>query len=136
MEQQSNQAQLPDLLEKITNYGCWCQLRNTEVDGVVPGRGVPVDSLDELCRSWQQCIACVVQDECDWDSGIPYEIGFDPVENQVHCRSSAEGCSRNTCLVCKKKYGCSQLFQTFSVMSNWLVDWVKTLTYWMRHLPR
>ena len=75
------------LSQQLANYGCWCQIRNREVDGLVPGQGSPVDALDEQCRSWQKCKKCVEIDSkniaCNWNDGIAYEIGFDPIRLRI-----------------------------------------------------
>ena len=89
--------QIPTIVEDLTNYGCWCQIRNKEIDGVIAGKGEPIDILDGFCRDWQHCITCLKSDGCEWDSGIPYEVGFNG--KRIICDSSPEGCSRNTCMV-------------------------------------
>ena len=48
--------------ELYLSYGCWCQIRNEAAGGLVPGHGAPVDALDEACKAWRQCRACVAID--------------------------------------------------------------------------
>ena len=51
--------------ELFLSYGCWCQIRNEAeimTGGLVPGHGAPVDALDEACKAWRQCRACVAID--------------------------------------------------------------------------
>ena len=89
------------LAEQLTSYGCWCQIRNRDSDGLIQGHGAPVDILDAQCRSWQQCKKCVEIDStaatCDWDTGIIYEIGFDPIRFRIDCKNELTECGKNLC---------------------------------------
>jgi len=68
---------------------------------LVQGHGAPVDILDAQCRSWQQCKRCVEIDSaaevCDWEEGIIYEIGFDPIRFRIDCQDSQSVCGKRLC---------------------------------------
>merc|ERR1719219_1780178 len=51
-----------DIVNAITNYGCWCG-RTAELGQAYGGN--PVDELDSLCRGWHQCRRCQDFVTCD-----------------------------------------------------------------------
>ena len=83
-------------VDDMLSYGCWCQIRNKEAEGIVPGRGQPVDELDAACRAWHQCRACTTVDFSDEETCIPndvaYEVGFDPVTQRIGCQANPNEC--------------------------------------------
>ena len=84
----------------MLSYGCWCQIRNTEAEGIVAGRGAPVDALDAACKAWQQCRACTTVDFSDVETCLPneiaYEVGFDPITMRIDCQFNKNECSVST----------------------------------------
>ena len=70
-------------IDSMLSYGCWCQIRNQQANGIVAGHGAPVDALDEACKAWHQCRTCTALDfsnndeACDGNDVI-YDIGFKP----------------------------------------------------------
>ena len=79
---------------RMLSYGCWCQIRNTAAGGIVPGHGAPVDALDEACKAWHQCRACIAMDfttddeTCETDYSIPYRYG-----EPVPCQNNSGECT-------------------------------------------
>ena len=49
-------------VNSMLSYGCWCQIRNQQANGIVAGHGAPVDALDEACKVWHQCRSCTAHD--------------------------------------------------------------------------
>jgi len=88
------------LADKVLSYGCWCQIRNQAAQGIVPGRGAPVDAIDELCKAWTQCRSCTTIDSaggsCD-PNEVPYEVGFDPTTNRIDCQFNSNDCAIDNC---------------------------------------
>ena len=84
----------------MLSYGCWCQIRNTEAEGIVAGRGAPVDALDAACKAWHQCRACTTVDFSDVETCLPneiaYEVGFDPITMRIDCQFNKNECSVST----------------------------------------
>ena len=84
----------------MLSYGCWCQIRNQEAEGIVPGRGQPVDELDAACKAWHQCRACTTVDFSAEETCIPndvaYEVGFDPVNMRIDCQANPNQCKVST----------------------------------------
>ena len=81
----------------VLSYGCWCQIRNQEAQGIVPGHGTPVDELDAACKRWHQCRACTaidfsIENSCDPNTYIDYEVGFDPVTYRIDCQFNPYDC--------------------------------------------
>ena len=84
----------------MLSYGCWCQIRNKEAPGIVPGHGTPVDELDAACKRWHQCRACTTVDfstdgTCN-PNDVAYEVGFDPVTMRIDCQFNPDECSVST----------------------------------------
>ena len=82
----------------MVSYGCWCQIRNQEAQGIVPGHGTPVDELDAACKRWHQCRACTAVDFSTDDTCDPNEVGFDPVTHRIDCQFNPDECSVSTYL--------------------------------------
>ena len=85
----------------MLSYGCWCQIRNQEAQGIVPGHGTPVDELDAACKRWHQCRACITIDfgtegTCD-PNYVGYDVGFDPVTQRIDCQFNTDECQFNNC---------------------------------------
>ena len=53
----------------LKNHGCWC----TELANYKPFRGVPIDQIDTICRSWHTCRRCA-RDSCDVDFAGGFDI--------------------------------------------------------------
>jgi len=91
-----------ELADKIVNYGCWCQLRNEQAEGIVAGYGTPVDHLDEACKAWHQCRACTTIDFSTEESCIPndvaYDIEFDVTTMRIDCQFNPDECSVKNCI--------------------------------------
>ena len=51
-------------IDKITNYGCWCNLDNPR------GFGEPVDEIDALCKTLVEAYRCAKIDEEQQNVGI------------------------------------------------------------------
>ena len=89
-------------VDDMLSYGCWCQIRNLEAEGIVPGHGTPVDELDAACKRWHQCRACTTidfstEEKCNPNEvGPHYEVGWDAVTMRVTCEPNN---SNPTCLV-------------------------------------
>jgi len=54
-------------LTELDDYGCWCFFSDNELGSLSkgrpgPGRGKPVDPVDELCRNLHQAYDCVIMD--------------------------------------------------------------------------
>lgn len=49
----------PDNLDEIYNHGCWCSFLQLGQKPVKPKRGHPLDVIDQICRSYSQCMRCV-----------------------------------------------------------------------------
>lgn len=85
----------------MLQYGCWCQIRNEQAEGIVSGHGTPVDELDAACKAWQQCRTCTTVDFSTDSECIPnevaYEVGFDPVAQRIDCQFNPNECSINNC---------------------------------------
>ena len=87
----------------MLSYGCWCQIRNTEAEGIVAGRGAPVDALDAACKAWHQCRACTTADfstdGATIGASLPnkvsanYKVGFDSITNRIDCQFNSNDCS-------------------------------------------
>ena len=85
----------------MVSYGCWCQIRNQEAEGIVPGHGTPVDELDAACKRWHQCRACTTidfstEEKCD-PNKVDYEVGIDSMSINMHpqrltCESNEDQC--------------------------------------------
>ena len=80
----------------MLSYGCWCQIRNQDAEGIVTGHGAPVDALDEACKSWHQCRACTIIDfssdrTCDPNDAW-YEVGLDSNTMRIDCQFNPDGC--------------------------------------------
>ena len=84
----------------MLSYGCWCQIRNQEAEGIVPGHGTPVDELDAACKAWHQCRACTTVDFSAEETCIPndvaYEVGFDPFTKRIDCQANPDECRVST----------------------------------------
>ena len=85
----------------MLSYGCWCQIRNEEAQGIVPGHGAPVDELDAACKRWHQCRACTTVDFSTDGTCVPnevndYEIGWDAVSQRIDCQFNPDECSVST----------------------------------------
>ena len=89
----------------MLSYGCWCQIRNEEAGGIVPGRGQPVDELDAVCKAWHQCRACTTVDfnSNDFDSNescnpndVAYMVVFEPEEQRIDCNINLDQCPVST----------------------------------------
>jgi hypothetical protein len=63
--------QILDIAESVDGYGCWCSRPTT---GTSFG-GQPLDELDELCRTWAQCMKCQPQ-ECKEVEDPQYEVVY------------------------------------------------------------
>ena len=84
-------------VDSMLSYGCWCQIRNQETEGMVAGHGAPVDALDEACKAWHQCRACTTVDfstddePCDPDNAY-YEI--DMLDStRITCKHAPNECA-------------------------------------------
>ena len=82
----------------MVSYGCWCQIRNQEAEGIVPGHGTPVDELDAACKKWHQCRACTTidfstEEKCD-PNDVSYQVNFDPVTMRLTCEQLQPGWSQ------------------------------------------
>ena len=80
----------------MLSYGCWCQIRNQDAQGIAAGHGAPVDALDEACKAWHQCRACTTVDfsadgTCD-PNDVEYEVGLDPYTMRIDCQFNPEEC--------------------------------------------
>merc|ERR1719461_23263 len=54
---------VPQNLQPIWNYGCWCNFEKTENNrGILSGAGEPLDVYDEICRDYQLCSRCAKRD--------------------------------------------------------------------------
>jgi len=88
-------------VDDMLSYGCWCQIRNEEAQGIVPGHGQPVDALDAACKAWHQCRACTTVDFSTDGTCVPnevaYEVGFDPVSMRIDCQFNPDECSTMNC---------------------------------------
>merc|ERR1712136_103061 len=88
-------------VDDMLSYGCWCQIRNQEAEGIVPGHGTPVDELDAACKRWHQCRACTTVDFSTEGTCVPndvaYEVGFDPVTQRIDCQFNPDECSTMNC---------------------------------------
>ena len=86
-------------LEQMFSYGCWCQIRNQAVGGIVKGHGDPVDAMDGLCKAWHQCRACTnldFGDECV-SNDVVYEVGPNPEDaNRIGCIFNPTECQVST----------------------------------------
>ena len=83
-------------LDDVLSYGCWCQIRNQEAQGIVPGHAGPVDELDLACKRWHQCRACTaidfsIENTCD-PNDIGYQVGFNPATGRIDCRANQNDC--------------------------------------------
>jgi len=82
----------------MSNYGCHCFPTHKSTIG---GKGVPVDELDEACRSLYRCHKCInIEDpgSCDTDEG-GYKYGLEAAGN-INCDvspSSKRDCQFNQC---------------------------------------
>merc|ERR1712166_325310 len=63
-------------LRNLDKYGCWCYF-GSELEGMVagpgPGRGQPVDPVDNACRALHQAYDCIIMDiddELGWHHHI------------------------------------------------------------------
>ena len=52
-------------LRNLDKYGCWCYF-GSELEGMVagpgPGRGIPVDPVDNACRALHHAYDCIIMD--------------------------------------------------------------------------
>merc|ERR1711990_876031 len=96
-----NKGQDFSKVDDMLSYGCWCQIRNQEAEGIVPGHGTPVDELDAACKRWHQCRACTTVDFSTDGTCVPndvaYEVGFDPVTMRIDCQFNPDECSTMNC---------------------------------------
>ena len=46
-------------INEIPNHGCWCSLQNVTAIPTKAKRGHPIDPVDDICRTYSQCIRCV-----------------------------------------------------------------------------
>lgn len=88
-------------VDDMLSYGCYCQIRNDAAQGIVKGRGTPVDALDAACKAWQQCRGCTTVDfsdegACD-PNDVAYEVGFDPITMRIDCAFNPDNCSTMNC---------------------------------------
>merc|ERR1711937_1126758 len=88
-------------VDDMLSYGCWCQIRNQEAEGIATGHGTPVDELDAACKRWHQCRACTTVDFSTEGTCVPndvaYEVGFDPVTQRIDCQFNPDECSTMNC---------------------------------------
>ena len=63
--------QILDIAQEVDGYGCWC---SRPVSGTSFG-GQPLDELDELCRTWAQCMKCQPT-ECREAEDPQYEVVY------------------------------------------------------------
>ena len=84
----------------MLSYGCWCQIRNQEAQGIVSGHGAPVDELDEACKRWHQCRACTTVDFSTDGTCVPnnvaYHLAIDPHTVRIDCQFNRDECSVST----------------------------------------
>merc|ERR1712178_119685 len=96
-----NKGQDFSKVDDMLSYGCWCQIRNEEAQGIVTGHGAPVDELDAACKRWHQCRACTTVDFSTDGACIPneiaYEVGFDPITMRIDCQFNKDECSTMNC---------------------------------------
>ena len=77
---------------RYRSYGCWCQIGNYQ--GILHGRGTPVDALDEACKAWHQCRACITVDfsgnneTCHFDYIFPDKLG-----ESIDCQINDNECT-------------------------------------------
>ena len=57
---QGHDSDLP-FYSDVLQYGCWCQLIGDKWS--ISNKGMPVDDIDGLCRSWNKCNQCTSIDD-------------------------------------------------------------------------
>jgi len=84
---------LPQLLDQIEGYGCWCRL-NPNTHG--QGKAKPVDWLDELCKNLHNSINCLKKDF--GDACNPWSVSYNTIYKEdlsVDCESGNLGSESN-----------------------------------------
>lgn len=88
-------------LEKIWNYGCWCNFNENLMKGV----GQPLDIFDSLCKNYQNCLRCARYDEnlCDPKTESFQAIGSWAPSDEALLMKCSEANGSDDC----KTYVCS-----------------------------
>ena len=91
------------LVDSLFSYGCWCQIRNQEVKGILAGHGAPVDRIDAACKAWHQCRKCTTADFSTDGATIGacvpnevsanYNVGLNKITNRIDCQFNSDQCS-------------------------------------------
>lgn len=103
-DQGSALSQIGYYLDSIWNYGCWCYFG----DNMSHGRGIPVNKVDQVCRSLNYCYTCVRMDESEnFKSCAPGTVSYNRPTTldtqkqswEIACESNNDGdaCKINTC---------------------------------------
>lgn len=110
-------------INKIMQYGCWCNFDDIDGKRLLLGQDKPVDAYDTICREYQQCMRCAKSDGNDYwmDAyGEPacdphtegYETTFEKPNTNVFkrsCDGNPTECSKSVCS-CESRF-LTQLFQ-------------------------
>lgn len=81
---------------RISQYGCHCFLGSSRAAG---GKGVPVNELDDSCRTLYRCKKCVSMDTpqgCDVDHD-KYKYTFNSADGSIDCSANDNKCKLTTC---------------------------------------
>lgn len=83
-------------------YGCNCHFLNGNLAESQMGYGVPVDALDEVCKTYNNCIKCVrdvhhdtCTDEYGMDIAPTYKYG--ERQGDLICQDGLGSCERSVC---------------------------------------
>lgn len=83
------------MYDQILEYGCHCNLLDTEIK---QGVGEPVDAIDEACRDWRRCRACTRMDDVDCQPNeVDYTLWYDYKAYTGYCAKNRKGCGKWTC---------------------------------------
>merc|ERR1711937_614634 len=110
-------------INKIMQYGCWCNFDDIDGERLLLGQDKPVDAYDTICKEYQLCMRCAKSDGNDYwmdEYGEPacdphtegYSTTFEKPNTNVFkrsCDGNPTECSKSVCS-CESRF-LTQLFQ-------------------------
>jgi hypothetical protein len=81
---------------KYWTYGCHCLMLGDRPMSEM-GRGVPMDALDAVCRSYKECQKCARERYGEQCIGEFYKYDYSTNNNNSVCNDDADTCNRALC---------------------------------------
>ena len=97
-------GQIGKTINGLNEYGCWCYLYEDHGRG----KGVPVDVIDEMCKTLADGYECTMRDaEDEGTTCIPWEVtyvaavggGAAPIDEECATLNAGNNCAIRACIV-------------------------------------